>query len=195
MVSLPSASAGIGTLIAVLTLLATTSPLRSAHSKIERIEYDQAPRGSIVRLSESELLAYAEEQAKVIAPGAIRGASLKLTPGYVETTARINFLKVRQAQGHTDNWMLRQLLDGERPVRIRARLQSGRGRARVDVEQVEISGVTMEGNTLDFLLRQFVIPNFPEARTGAWFELGHRIERIDVGTGVAVIRIGGASGR
>ena len=175
---------------AALLIASPSAALRSAHAKIERIEYDRAQPGSQITLSASELLAYSMEQAAIIAPGAIHNATLQLAAGSIETTAQINFLKVRQAEGHQDYWVVREMLDGERTVRIRARLRSEHGRARVDIEQVQISGVSMQGDTLDFLLRQFVIPNFPDAQVGRWFSLGHRIDRIDVETGAVLVAIG-----
>ena len=164
-------------------------PLQSASAKMERIEKDQAPAGSMITLTADELLAYANQQAELIAPGALRQTTLTLTAAHAEAFTLINFLQVRQAEGHADNWLTRQLLDGERTVRIRVRFQSALGRARVNVERVEVSGIAMEGSALDFLLRQFVIPNFPDARAGSWFDLGHRIERLEVADGLVRVVI------
>jgi hypothetical protein len=33
---------------------------------------------------------------------------------------------------------------------------------------------------LDFLIQQYLVPNYPAAKVGQPFELGHRIERLDV---------------
>lgn len=166
------------------------SPLQSARAKMERIEEDRALPGSTIVLTAAELLAYANEQAQIIAPGALTGTVLTLTAGRAEASTSINFLRIRQAEGHADNWLAKQLLDGERPVRVRVRFESAHGRARVDVERVEVAGVAMQGSTLDFLLRQFVIPNFPDARVGSWFALGHRIERFEVVEGAVRVVIG-----
>ena len=165
------------------------TPLRAAHGKIALIEYDRALPGSTVSLSSDELAAYANEQAELIVPGSVRGLTLALTPAHAEATAYINFLKVRQAEGDSDNWLVRQLLDGERKVTVRVRFASASKQARVDVEQVEVEDVFVKGNTLDFVLRQFVIPNFPDAQVGRWFALGHRIERLEIKTGAAALVI------
>ncbi len=165
------------------------SPLQSAHVKLNRIENDRAPRGASIVFTAQELRDYAIEQAALIAPGALRETTLKLSPAHAETITLINFLRVRQAEGHEDNWLTRQLLDGERRVRVRVRFQSTNGRARVDVERVEVSGIAMQGDTLDFLLRNFLIPSFPEARAGSWFALGHRIERLEALDGAVRIVI------
>lgn len=77
-------------------------------------------------------------------------------------------------------WLMARLLAGERPVRVKARIRSGGGRATVDLERVEISGLTVSGAALDFLIRNFVLPYYPEAKIGQPFELAHRIERLEV---------------
>jgi hypothetical protein len=121
-------------------------------------------------------------QADVIAPGAVHNPRLTLSPGRAEAFAMIDFLRLPQV-GAEPGWLLRTLLQGQRPLRVRVRIQSENGQARVDVERVEISGVAVEGRALDFLLSQFVMPNFPEARTGVWFGLSHNIDRLELASG------------
>jgi hypothetical protein len=73
-----------------------------------------------------------------------------------------------------------KLLEGERPVSVTARIRSAGGTATVDVERVEISGIVIDGRTLDFLIENILLPLYPNAVVGRPFELGHRIERLDV---------------
>jgi hypothetical protein len=82
------------------------------------------------------------------------------------------------------------LLDGERPVKVTARLESSGGRAQVDVQSVEISGMTIDGPVLDFLIRNYLLSNFPSAKVGERFELGHRIDRIEVRPAAVSVVIG-----
>jgi hypothetical protein len=164
-------------------VLSAATLLESARYKFAQIEYDRVAPGMRVTLTSGELTAYAREQAEILAPGAVRKATLTITPGHAEASAMINFLKLRRDAGVEPGFLMQKLLDGERPVRIVVKIQSAGGRARVDVERVEISGVAMEGRPLDFLLRQFVIPSFPNARVGDWFELEHNIDRFDLKAG------------
>jgi hypothetical protein len=158
----------------------------AALSKFALLEQDRAPAGSRVTLTASELTAYARAQAGAIAPGAVMNPKLTITPGHAEATAMIDFLHLPQV-GANPGWLLRSLLQGQRPLLVRVRIQSWNGRARVDVERVEISGVAVEGRALDFLLSQFVMPSFPEARTGVWFAVNHNIERIELRNGFAQV--------
>jgi len=58
------------------------------------------------------------------------------------------------------------------------------------VKQVEISGVTIEGRLLDFLIRNYLIEAYPNAKVGQPFALGHRIERLDVQPSAVGVLIG-----
>jgi hypothetical protein len=180
----------IATVGFLVSFTGAQSAFSSARDKFERIETEQLPPGSSVNLTEEELTEYAREQAEVVAPGAVREARLRIVPAGAEAWANINLLRVRQAQGKDTNWLLEKMLEGERPVHVRVRMQSSGGKARVDVERVEISGIAMEGSTLDFVIDRFVIPNFPDAKVGRWFKLDHGIDRIDLTPGKATVRIG-----
>src|SRR4029434_3660114 len=102
----------------------------------------------------------------------------------------IDFLKVRRAQGYRPGWLMSKLLDGERPVSVTARIQSGNGKATVDVQRVEISGITVDGSTLDFMIQNFLLAMYPDAAVGRPFELGHRIDRLEVQPGSVGVVIG-----
>ena len=75
---------------------------------------------------------------------------------------------------------MRQLLQGEHPVTVTAHIDSGGGRATVDVQRVEVSGVVIEGRMLDYLIQNYLLPYYPDAKVGQPFELSHRIDRLDV---------------
>jgi hypothetical protein len=83
-----------------------------------------------------------------------------------------------------------KLLDGERPVGVTARIRSDAGRATVDVERVEISGVLIDGRTLDFLIQHVLLELYPNAVVGRPFELGHNIRKLDVEPRAVSVYIG-----
>ncbi|MDE3195594.1 MAG: hypothetical protein KGN84_04580, partial [Acidobacteriota bacterium] len=77
---------------------------------------------------------------------------------------------------------------GERPVVVKARFESRNGRARVDVERVEISGIAIEGSALDFVVENYVRPTFPDVKVNEWFGLRHGIDHFAVAQpGVTVV--------
>jgi hypothetical protein len=58
------------------------------------------------------------------------------------------------------------------------------------VQQVEISGITIEGRMLDFLIHSYVMQVYPNAKVGEPFALGHRIVRLDVQPSAVGVVIG-----
>jgi hypothetical protein len=103
-----------------------------------------------------------------------------LGDGKATGIALIDFLKLRHARGVESGWIMRQLLKGERPVKVTTRIESGQGRATVHLERVEISGVPISGSALDFLVDKFLLTLYPEAKIGRPFELQHRVDRVEI---------------
>ena|SRR6266542_2919193 len=155
----------------------------SATHKFKLIESDRLRPGTRMAFTAGELNAYVQQEAAEAFPAGVRAPKLVLTNGGATGTAFIDFGKVRRAQGHPPGWLMAKLLDGERPVEVAAQIRSGGGRAEVDVQSVKISGHAIEGRALDFLIRYYLQPNYPDAKVGTPFELQHRIERLDVKPG------------
>ncbi|HTQ53498.1 MAG TPA: hypothetical protein VMI94_03495 [Bryobacteraceae bacterium] len=180
----------LGTLAAALVFPAVSPDYQSVVHKFSLIEHDRLKPGTRVVLTEQELNAYARQQVAEVAPDGVRNAKLDLGPGTASASALIDFGRLRRAQGKPPGRILAYLLDGERPVTITARIRSAAGTATVDVESVEISGVTIEGRMLDFLIRNYLLPAYPDAKVGQPFALGHRIERLDVQPSAVGVWIG-----
>ena len=154
---------------------------------MDLIESDRLRAGSRVDLSLRELNAYAAHEA----PPGVRNPRIQVTaPGIASGTALVDFAKVGRAQGYEPGWLMSKLLSGERPVGVTVRIRSAAGQATVDVLRVEISGIEIDGRTLDFLIRNILLAMYPNAVVGRPFELGHRIERLDVGPGPVGVVIG-----
>jgi hypothetical protein len=152
----------------------------SIKRKFDMIESERMRPGSRVTLTSRELNAYVANEVHEYAPQGVRNTQLELGDGTASGAALIDFLKLKQTSGESPGWVMSKLLAGEKPVRVTARIQSGSGLAQVDVERVEISGVVIEGKMLDYLIRNFLIPHFPEAKVGEKFELAHHIDHLDV---------------
>jgi hypothetical protein len=152
----------------------------SVKRKLELIESEKLRPGTRIDLTSDELNAYVAREVVEFSAQGVRNPKLELGNGSASGSALIDFLKLRQAKGQPSGWVMQKLLAGERPVRVTARIRSGDGRAVVDVEKVEISGVTIDGKMLDFLIQNYLIPYFPEAKVGTPFELAHRVDRLEV---------------
>ena len=174
-------------LLGLATVGAAPNDYLSVKQKFDSIESDRLRAGSRVELSVRELDAYAEREV----PEGVRNPRLQLVaPGVATGTAMMNFGKLRRALGYQTGWLMSKLLDGDRPVSVTARIRSGGGQATVDLQRVEISGIAIDGGTLDFLVQNILLPLYPNAVVGRPFELGHRIEKLDIGTAAVAVVIG-----
>jgi hypothetical protein len=164
--------------LASATLLAgTAADYQSAKRKMDILQNDKAKPGSRVEFTTAELNAYADQEL----PPGVRNTKLKIVgPGIATGSALVDFGKVRRSQGHPPGWLMSKILDGERPVTVTARISSANGRATVNVQSVEISGLTIDGGTLSFLIDNVLVPLYPDAAVNRPFNLGHNIERIEV---------------
>ena len=178
--------------VSVVAILAgaSTAEYHAAQQKFQLIESGQLKPGSRVDLTPGELNAYLEQEIPMVTAG-VRQPKVKVLRAEVaEATALINFAEVRRSQGDPPGWLMTQLLDGERPVTVTARIRSAAGSATVDVLSVQISGVTIDGRMLDFLIQHFLLPLYPDAAIGRPFELSDRIERLDVQPARVAVLIG-----
>src|SRR3954470_5107503 len=130
---------------AVLALLvpllgSPASDYASAKRKLDLIESDKLRPGSRVLLTSRELNAWVSGEVASYATQGFRDPKLDLGDNSATGTALIDFLKLRQAAGNPQGWMMTKLLAGERPVRVNALIHSGSGQAQVDIQSVEISG-------------------------------------------------------
>jgi hypothetical protein len=159
---------------------ASTDDYLSVKHKFDLIESESLRPGSRVTLTARELNAYVANEVHEYAPQGVRNTQVELGDGSATGAALIDFLKLKQTAGQSPGWVMSKLLAGEKPVRVTARIQSASGRAQVDVERVEIAGLVIEGQMLDYLIRNYLIAQFPEAKVGEKFELAHHIDHLDV---------------
>lgn len=176
-------------LLLVPAIAGTQADYLSARRKFRQIGNQQVRPGSTVTLTEEELNAYFQTEAREVE--GVREPRVQLAKERVEAFLLVDFAKLKSAHGEKPGWLLSQMLSGERPVYLRTRLVSSGGKATVYLERVEINGLGVEGRTLDFLVRNYVQPHYPEARIGEPFELDYRIDRIDVKSGGVGVVIGG----
>jgi hypothetical protein len=161
---------------------------QSAFRKLGAIERGGVKPGTRLNFTKPEIDGWIQDEAKSHVPQGLDHVRLDLSDGRVTGYANIDFLKVRQASGGDPGWLMKNLFAGERPVTVVARVSSAGGRARVDVERVEISGVPIQGAALDFVIANYVRPTFPDVKVDEWFALQYGVERIAVaGTGVTVV--------
>lgn len=167
--------------------MTTTCSLRGADSlaagvsrKLDLIERGKAAPGSVIRFTSAELNAWVRVKAPSVVPDGFRQPRLELGSGEASASALIDFLKVRHAGGIETNWLVAKLIEGEKLVRARAGIQSAHGRATVHLLRVEIGGLAVTGAPLDFLVQNFLLPLYPDAKIDEPFALAANVDRIEV---------------
>ena len=148
--------------------------------KLDLIESGKAKPGSVFRFTPAELNAWVRMKAPMIVPDGFRQPHLMLGNGEASASALIDFLKVRDASGIATNWLVAKLIQGEKLVKARATIRSAHGRATVHLLRVEIGGLAVTGAPLDFLVQNFFLPFYPDAKIDESFELAGHVDRIEV---------------
>jgi hypothetical protein len=171
----------------VSLVFASPTDYTSAKRKFDLIDSERLRPGATVTLTAGELNAYVAHEA----PPGVRNTRLQIVrPGEAVGSALIDFAAVRRGQGHPPGWIMSKLLSGERPVTVAARIVSSNGKATVEVSRVEISGIQIDGKTLDFLIQNVLLPLYPNAAVDRPFDLGHRIDRLDIQPAAVGVIIG-----
>ena len=173
--------------VLVLAHAATPDDLNTATSKIDAIKSDHLRAGTGIILTLPELNAWVASQL----PDGVHNARLKVdAPGVATGTAMVDLAKVSRAKGFDPGWLLSRLLEGDRPVRVTARVEAANGSATVTVEHVEIGGLEIDAKTLEMLVQYVLLPIYPSAVVGKPFEMSHNIDRVDIAPATVTVVIG-----
>lgn len=148
--------------------------------KLDAIEMRQLKRGSSVTFSPEEINAWARVRIPEIIPEGIRDQRVELGAGTATGYALVDLLKMRQAKGASTNWLLEKLIEGERPLKVSVRVESGGGRCIVYLTQVEIGRAVANQTVIEVLYKAFFAPLYPDAKINETFELDFDIDRIDI---------------
>lgn len=180
----------IAALAAFAFTLHAADPLyERVERKLDAIEARQVRRGSSVTFSVEEINAWARVKVPEIVPEGMRDSRVELGQGTATGYAIVDFLKMRQGKGQSTNWFFSRLLEGERPLVVSVRLESGGGRSIVHLTRVELSHAVANATVLDFLIRTFFMPLYPDAKINEPFDLDYDMDRIDIRPSGAVVTI------
>ena len=174
---------------AALVLPAADPLYESTERKLDAIESKHVKPGESVTFTAREINAWARVKVPEIVPDGMRDPRVELGTGTATGYATVDFLKMRQAKGEATNWFLTKLIEGERPLKVAVRLESGGGRCTVFLTRVELSGVAANQTVLDFLVKSFFMPLYPDAKINEQFNLDYDIDRTDLRPAGAVVTI------
>ena len=160
--------------------------------KFDEIKADRAKPGSVYVFTAREINAWARQEIVKEVPEGMREPAVQFGLNQATGSAYVDFLKMQHAKGASAGWLMEKLISGERPMRISVELKSGNGFATVFLRRVQISGVSASGSVLEYLVRTFFRPLYPEAHIDESFEMGHNMDRIEVRPDAARVFIKGA---
>jgi hypothetical protein len=163
--------------VTVSGLVAADPLADSAQKKLDSISDQKLKPGAVVTLSPREINAWIHEKAVKAFPDGIRNEHIALGPGTTDGNALVDLLKL--GKGNI-NSLIARLIEGERPLNISIRAESANGRATVFLTQVELSGVAVDGSILDFLIKHFVQPRYPDIKINEPFDLDYNIDHIEI---------------
>jgi len=167
-----------------------SSELVSANQKIQHVEAGKWPPSRSISFTPQELVALGVENANATCPGVLYNPELKLVQGGATANATVDFDRLRQlspSKNSTRDWLMSKMFTGRHPVSVTVETSSSKGQMTVHPMSVTVEGVTISGNTLDFVIRNFVLSHYPDAVIDKPFALAKNIERIDVKPGAAVV--------
>ena len=177
--------------LAAAVLCLGASPARtSADSKLRRIEKNQWQSSRSISFTSQELLALGVENASSAYPGVLYSPELHLTQDGATATGTVDFDRLRQLSPSKDSsrdWLMGKLLTGRQPVSVTVETTSSKGQMTVHPTSVSIAGITVSGNALNFLIRNFVLSRYPDAVIDRPFPLASNVDRIEVKPGSAVV--------
>lgn len=149
----------------------------SAVAKLDRIGDRRTKPGEVIVFTPQEVNAWARVAVPEAVPQGIRNPRVDLGMDAASGYALVDFLKMRK---QASSWLVTKMIEGERPLKISVTMASGGGRCKVNLTRVEIGGVVAEGQVLDFLVKNFFLPLYPDAKINEPFELDYNIDRIDL---------------
>jgi hypothetical protein len=166
--------------VAALILRAADPLYESALRKLDAIESRKVKRGDTVTFTSREINAWARVKVPEIVPEGMADPRVELGTNTGTGYATVDFLKMRQGKGASTNWFLTKIIEGERPLKVSVRLESGGGRCTVFLTRAEISNVVANQTVLEFLVKTFFMPLYPEAKINEPFDLDYDMDRIDI---------------
>jgi len=152
----------------------------SANAKLDSIVNGKVAPGAQVLFPVDEINAWASVKAREKVGDGVRDLHVKLQAGAGTGAALVDFLKIQQARGKPPSALMARILEGEHLLKADVRVVSEGGRCTVYLAQVDMSGTVVSGALLDYLIKTFLLPLYPDAKIGEPFDLPSNIERIEL---------------
>jgi hypothetical protein len=161
----------------------------SARRKLIRLQEDRAPAGW-TNFSAKEVNQLALEEVAATGLAGVREPTVEMGNNTAIGRAKIDFARVREsATGEAPSTLARLLLGGEKDVLVEAAFASAAGTCTISLVRASINGLEIRGRLLDWLVENYLLPLYPEAKVAKPFSMGHRVERVEITPARARFRV------
>lgn len=162
---------------------ANGSDLTEGQRKVDLITSGKMREGTFVTFTAKQLLALGMAEAEKKIPGAIHNPVLQLGGQRAIGTALIDFSKLQAGKPG----LMSKFFSGQQEIRAYVETSSGGGKMTIHPIRVEVSGLVVEGYALQFFIKNFLLPYYPDAMVDRPFPLSWDIDRIEVTPSLAKV--------
>jgi hypothetical protein len=164
----------------------------SAEKKIAAIQANskQPPdhRGGPVTLTQEEIESFLALSKVPKIPEGISGIRFEIHSGKQHATAVVDFDKYTAASKRPMNPLVELFLRGKRTITVEgAALSPADGKGQYHLDFASLDDFTVQGSTIQFILKWFVLTRYPKAEMDKPFVLPSNIRKVDVQEGRIVI--------
>ena len=154
----------------------------SAAAQIARVENG---RNQTVTFTADELSAFVNEGG-VILPAGVSDVKFAGKSGTITGTTKVDFDKITSGKSSMNPLMM--LFSGMHDVTVTADGQGSGGRATVNVQTVEIDGVTVPHAALEYFVNKYVQPKYgPNVGLNSTFQMPAHVDSAVVGDNTLTI--------
>ncbi len=161
----------------------------SAEKKLDFIAHNakaSPPSSAQTSLSADELSAFVNEGG-VTLPKGVQNVKFSGTPGVITTTTNVDFDQITAGKSSMNPLMM--LFTGVHDVTVVANAQGAGGTGTVDVQKVELDGVTVPGPALEYFVNHYLKPKYGDnVGLESRFKLPARIESARVGQNIVTVQ-------
>ena len=135
-------------------------------------------------LTEREINAYVAS-SYVKLPVGVQSVRFHGRPGVIDAVARVDFDQITASKRESNP--LLYLFSGTHDVHVVANAHASGGRGQVQIESVDIDGVSVPRMALEFFISHYLTPKYPDIGMTSTFKLGFRVDTATVGNGTLTI--------